>query len=670
MQQSGGTVPPAIILVAGLGRRLGGRTVDRPKCLVEVNGTPILVNALDRLLAAGVREAVIVVGYPGGRGPRADWRARRPDADFVSRERRLRNVEHHAVPSTIGVDGVDRDILILEGDVFFDQRLIDHFLALRIPDGTAVERWRPGLDGSVVTVSPDGRVNAWIHKKDRPAGFGSTAHSRPSTCTGSRRMFVRAWLRPALAAQVARDGGGEPIETVFADIVRNGGWVHAVEVRGSWIEIDDEIGSARRRGIVPGAVAWISIASAAGTAATGVTRTSTSITCSTSTFPPAELYAELQAAVLTLANSYPSSQRVLADLVARWKEQDGFTADNLVIGNGSSELIKLLNDRVMTKTTVPLPTFNEFIVRRPGSDPSLRARVRTIAFDSTSTGCSTRSGVQTATMRCRQSEQPGREISSPLDDIRQILDSGVTLVIDEAFMAFTDGRHSAEPLVSEYSNLVIVTSMTKSLGIAGLRVGYVLTSNDEVKRRLREALPIWNVNSLAEYVIEALPRYRAAASAFTRARRGGYAVVLRRAAAGAVSRPVPDACERRVLPGARRRTPARRDSARAPRVHGQGRHPAGGPQDRTTPTSGWACGTATTTGSCFRPCTPSAQTRSPGDHAQRSTSDAASPVPPCRLKTSCTDAICCSSRRVHPSRRIVANVSSIARIAARMPWFA
>jgi len=82
------------------------------------------------------------------------------------------------------------------------------------------------------------------------------------------------------------------------------------------------------------------------------------------------------------------------------------------------------------------------------------------------------------------------------------------LVIDEAFMAFTDPRHSAEQLISQYQNLIIVTSSTKSAGIAGLRLGYVLTANESVKRALRGALPIWNVNSLAEYVIEAFPRYR------------------------------------------------------------------------------------------------------------------------------------------------------------------
>src|SRR5439155_11050276 len=97
----------------------------------------------------------------------------------------------------------------------------------------------------------------------------------------------------------------------------------------------------------------------------------------------------------------------------------------------------------------------------------------------------------------------------PLEDVRRILESGGTLVIDEAFMAFTSAWHSAEQLVPHYPNLVVVTSTTKSMGIAALRLGYVLTTNQRVKRALRKALPIWNVNSLAEYVIEAFPRYRA-----------------------------------------------------------------------------------------------------------------------------------------------------------------
>jgi len=53
----------AIILGAGIGRRLRPLTNDLPKCMVAVNGTPILVNTLNILSDLGVREAILVVGH-------------------------------------------------------------------------------------------------------------------------------------------------------------------------------------------------------------------------------------------------------------------------------------------------------------------------------------------------------------------------------------------------------------------------------------------------------------------------------------------------------------------------------------------------------------------------------------------------------------------------------
>lgn len=53
----------AIILVAGKGTRLQPRTLSTHKCLTEVNGTPILKNALTMLDKEGISEVVLVVGY-------------------------------------------------------------------------------------------------------------------------------------------------------------------------------------------------------------------------------------------------------------------------------------------------------------------------------------------------------------------------------------------------------------------------------------------------------------------------------------------------------------------------------------------------------------------------------------------------------------------------------
>ena len=57
------TVRKAVILAAGVGDRLRPFTQEFPKCLVPVNGVPILVNALTHLSDVGVTEVVIVVGH-------------------------------------------------------------------------------------------------------------------------------------------------------------------------------------------------------------------------------------------------------------------------------------------------------------------------------------------------------------------------------------------------------------------------------------------------------------------------------------------------------------------------------------------------------------------------------------------------------------------------------
>lgn len=243
---TGGAVHPAasgalraVVLVAGRGSRLRDRTARIPKCLVDVNGTPILVSALERLEAAGVCEALLVVGYL------ADMVRRRLGTALgrmrISyRENRDFQNTNTSRSLWLGLDGMDEDILVLEGDVVFDQHVLDDFLVSPHVDATLVQRWNPALDGSVVQVDADGSVHAWVHKKDRPPGFSLAGTYKTVNIHRFSRRFVRERLRPALWAEVTTDGGREPIETSFARIVQEGGRIHAVEVCGRWCEIDDE----------------------------------------------------------------------------------------------------------------------------------------------------------------------------------------------------------------------------------------------------------------------------------------------------------------------------------------------------------------------------------------------------------------------------------------------
>jgi choline kinase len=228
----------AVVLVAGMGSRLGPRARHVPKCLTTVGGTPVLTNALRHLEAVGVRETILVVGYM------AEVVQHRIGGEFGRMRIAYRTNSVFETTGTsrslwLGLDGIRENVLVLEGDVFFEASVLARLLAAS-PDATLVERWSPRLDGSVVVLDAHGNVSAWIHKKDRPPGFCPEGTYKTVNIHRFSRAFLDNEILPALDVELERDGGREPIETPLARIVGGGGRIHAVQAGGRWIEIDDE----------------------------------------------------------------------------------------------------------------------------------------------------------------------------------------------------------------------------------------------------------------------------------------------------------------------------------------------------------------------------------------------------------------------------------------------
>jgi histidinol-phosphate aminotransferase len=98
----------------------------------------------------------------------------------------------------------------------------------------------------------------------------------------------------------------------------------------------------------------------------------------------------------------------------------------------------------------------------------------------------------------------------PRDALAVLCRPGRTTVVDEAFMDFVPGQEATlapprwpdEPL----PGLIVVRSLTKVLGVPGIRAGYLIAEPD-IARRLRRAAPKWSVNSIALSVIEAAARH-------------------------------------------------------------------------------------------------------------------------------------------------------------------
>jgi len=225
-------------------------------------------------------------------------------------------------------------------------------------------------------------------------------------------------------------------------------------------------------------------------------------------YPTPEMLADLQRNLPNLIKSYPSSSPALAQkhLAAVLH----VNPDNLVIGNGATEIIALINQTLIDRIAVPIPTFGEYIEkmkdRRDAElyplDPERRYELRLDEYLRWA-----RENNLTSLLLINPGNPTGQLL--PLDEMVAFLKETKDLelvIVDESFIDFAgDPVPSLLTLADQFSHLLIVRSMSKHCGVPGLRLGYCYSPNRYILNRLRRFLPTWNLNTLAQYFLSQLP---------------------------------------------------------------------------------------------------------------------------------------------------------------------
>ena len=224
-----------------------------------------------------------------------------------------------------------------------------------------------------------------------------------------------------------------------------------------------------------------------------------------------KLIEDMQAKMPELIGSYPSTNWYLSSLLA---EEVGIDKDELVVGNGASELINAVVARFVHRLAVPIPTFEEFVNRAKilGREvcpftPSQRFDLDIDAFID-----HVRETGSDSALLIRPNNPTGSYLSK--SDLIYFLDRMRSLnlvLVDESFLDFVDAEAdpSALTLIHEYPNLLILKSLSKNCGIPGIRLGYAATGDAKRAADLRNDVPIWSINSFAQYFIENMADYRA-----------------------------------------------------------------------------------------------------------------------------------------------------------------
>jgi histidinol-phosphate aminotransferase len=190
---------------------------------------------------------------------------------------------------------------------------------------------------------------------------------------------------------------------------------------------------------------------------------------------------------------YPDpGQNALREAIA---EYAGVAPDQVVAGAGADDLIDVLLRIAQPSAIVDVPpTFGMygFLAKINGAKVMEVTRLDDFRPDIPGIRAAVEDGAKVVFLA-----SPNNPTGNPLshDEVREICGLEAFVAIDEAYIEF--GGESAVPLLAEHPNLVILRTFSKWAGLAGLRVGYSLSS-PEVARMLMQVKQPYNVNVAAD----------------------------------------------------------------------------------------------------------------------------------------------------------------------------
>ena len=500
----------AVILAAGMGDRLSPLTLETPKCLTEINGQPILLRALRALANQGFSEAVIVVGHLADKvRERVGSSHFGLDISYVDAPRYM--TTNNICSMWDARDFCDEDILLIEGDVVFDEIILAEIL--RQPGSVAaVVPFQRELSGTVVRRDQGGLVTEFVLAADQDQDFRFEGAFKTANIYLLRAEMMRLHFLPRLGQNVERGDVDDYYESVLGHMVADESLADLMAVDISahrWAEVDDHDdlaatrfqfldrdaqfdriqhlhGSYWRYGFVDHSYLYNLY------------------------FPTDEMLDGFRHDLAKIVTHYPVGQQEIIRLLSTWIGAD---PDHLVVANGGAELIKILGDIDVGPMTIPVPGFNEYEnVFAPEQLNRFALDPETFELDIEAFGDSAIASQSKVALIVTPNNPTALSVSRSdlLQLARRLEAHGCKLIVDESFVEFSHvgPAASVESAITDHPNLVVLKSMSKVLGIAGIRLGYLLTADADFLELFRTRIPIWNINGLAEAFLRSIGGYR------------------------------------------------------------------------------------------------------------------------------------------------------------------
>ena len=503
----------AIILAAGMGKRLGELTEDNTKCMVAVNGVRLIDRMLRQLSTLDLKRVVIVVGYKGAN--LIDYIGNRYD-DKLSIEYiqnpiydKTNNIYSLALAKQLMQED---DTLLLESDLIFDESMLGLLVNNPYPNLALVAKYETWMDGTMVCIDEGNNIVNFVPK----AAFryeDVDKYYKTVNIYKFSKEFSKTKYVPFLDAYSKAVGNNEYYENVLRIIsFLNSKDLKALPISDEkWYEIDDKQD--------------LDIAEALFAEEEDILRKYYGRFGGYWRFPKmldycylvnpyfrsSKIIDEMQANFRTLIAEYPSGMSVNTLIASKcW----GIKEEYIIPGNGAAELIKALMELLPGTLGITRPTFEEYPNRRdkeslvtfvPQNDEYRYTAQDLMDFFTLHPADNI--------LLINPDNPSGNFI--PMKDVCLLADwcekKGIRFIVDESFVDFSEGWENNtllhNSILENYPHMVVMKSISKSYGVPGIRLGILCSADVDIIARMKKMVSIWNINSFCEFFMQIYTKY-------------------------------------------------------------------------------------------------------------------------------------------------------------------
>lgn len=503
----------AIILAAGMGRRLGEYTKDNTKCMLPVNGERLIDRTLKILCHQGIKKVVIVIGYKGEnlKNYIGNRYSSQLDIEYINNP--IYDKTNNIYSLSLAEEKmVEDDTILFESDLIYEEDIVKQLIDNPWPNLALVAKWEYWMDGTVVKIDNENNILDFV-SKDMFNFQNVDDYYKTINIYKFSKEFAKEKYLPFLHAYCKAWGNNEYYEQVLKVLT----FLSRTDLKAlpihdeKWYEIDDvqdldiaETIFANDNDILhkyhkryggfwrfPKLLDFCYLVNPF--------------------FPTAQMKKEMKACFDTLLTEYPSGMYVNSLLAAKYFN---IKQDYVVVGNGAAELIKSMMEMSNGKIGIIYPTFEEY--------PNRLAKDRVVPFLSDKTDYAY--NAQDLMVFYENKELSHLLLINPDNPSGNFIPTHevitlakwckkkeIHLIVDESFVDFSEGflENSLlhDEILEAYTNLTVIKSISKSYGVPGLRLGILASSDTKMINHIKKDVSIWNINSFGEYYMQIFGKY-------------------------------------------------------------------------------------------------------------------------------------------------------------------